>query len=285
MSLGNDRIRRLIFVLLPMVAFLGLAYGLSLVRDAPPWLRSLVQLAHLAALVLAFCQLQSAKEGYAHVVRGLLIVLGLVFAFSLNLYGVSGFRFFLSWHDLMATWSGWMIGLGLVSWLPPRWMYGRGVSKRGWETEWFAWTSSLLAIAALYAVTMTAPAWVSATWADVVTAKPDFVFVYAPLRALLGLICCLITLVYIRMMPRLLPGRRFLWSLQFVLGAFLVAIPLIIPAEALPMGIRRVAADISRHWEYVSFAGRILLLASVFGVFSRKPEPELVNANSARQVR
>ncbi|MBE0635187.1 hypothetical protein IH601_04260, partial [Candidatus Bipolaricaulota bacterium] len=146
MRLGRDPIRRLMLVSLAVVLFVGLGYGVSWVDESLPWLRALVQLAQIGFLVLAFNQLLPARGLVAQLMRGFLVVCGLLFVFSLDLYGVTGYRFFLTWDESMAVWSGWLIGLALLSWLPVRWMTVRGVSQRGWQTEWFAWTSSLLAV-------------------------------------------------------------------------------------------------------------------------------------------
>ncbi len=273
MSEGNHGKLHWILAAVSSAVFVALTYALYAWRDEALWIVILIHVVQTGALVLTFHRLVKTRGASAHVLRGVLILGGLFFSSLPLLYYRFGSAFFSWWYWDMPEWGGTLIALGVLSWLPSRWMALRASARSGWQSEWFAWTSSILALAAFYGVTKGVYAWVASVSAQAANSIEPYITPVAAVTAAAGVCYCGATLLYVRWMPSLLARRHLLWTVLWVLGAIVVALPLFVETESLPMGLRRAANAVLLHWRTAPIAGRAVLLGALVALWPRRSVP------------
>ena len=267
---SSDRVR-LLLVSFVIAVYVIASYAVYALREDVIWMRVLIEVAQTAAFLLAFSELLKARGMSPGIVRAVLVAGGLLFSSLLLLHKSLDFVPLSWWYVSMPQWGGWLIALGLLGGLPAGALSPRAAVQRGWQSEWFAWTSSLLAAAALYALTREVHVWaVREAPSYGLSAMSHATVRYAGVMALAGLSYGAATLLYVRLMPRLLPRRPLLWGLLLVAGAVLVALPLIANEPSLPDGLQRLGLRLLAHWPTAPVAGNAILFASILGLWPKR---------------
>lgn len=255
----------------------GTSYAVYAVRAQPEWIQTIASTAQVGTLLLAFFALIKSRGLYANLLRGLLVAGGLFFSSLLVLYGhLRSFPVSL-WYVEMPHWGGWLVALAVVSWLPVRALSPRPLARQGWQSEWFVWTSSALALLALLGITYGGQVWIAHAVARIgsaATATANIANEVSAVRATVGLLARAAALLYVRLMPRLLRRRILLWLVLLVLGAALIALPVIVEDEGLPMAFRRLANRVLYNWHSAPFIGCAVFFSAILGLWPRRVRTE-----------
>lgn len=262
-------IGRLVLIVVLLSASIGLTYVFAGPSDRPDWIMPIQRMAIAGLLVAAFYLIIRSDLLTRRAAGTVAIILGALAISSTNLYVQFGvaLTWTLRWYDIAPT-AAWLAVIGISGWLPRQAFAVRSVTTSGWTTTWFAWTSVLIALGLLYALSHGIAAW-HASIRTAIQAGTYTTTLWTWQIGLALIIVALATLIFVHVLPRLSPRHAVLWGLVFLFGLLLACLRVIVDAEALPMVIRRLANDFRRSWYYAPQIGPFMMIAALLGLVRR----------------